>query len=1015
MTRASILIVEDESIVAKDVRSRLTRLGYTIAGVTATGEDAVELAGNTRPGLVLMDIMLKGEMDGITAAEIIRSRYDIPVVFLTAFADDQTIQRAKLTQASGYLLKPFEERELQITIEMSLYKHTMEHRLRRNEQWLSVTLRSMGEGVIAGDRAGRVTFLNTVAEHLVGMTEREAVGRPLAEVWRTEEEGGPYVAPHSGRAGSRPLVLLAAGGRRVPVDAISSPLVDDAGEESGSVIVFRDVTERRLAERRVAESEARLRTFFDSSFQGHLLLDREATILSLNRLARELLREAWGREPEQGDDLRAVAPAGFARQFSLRLEQCLRGERVEDDLEITALQGGKRTFSVVYHPVSDERGAVTGVSMNILETSEHTAAERALRASEERIAGIITSTMDAIVSLDERQRIVVFNTAAERMFQCRAAEALGQSIDRFIPSQHRELHRRQVGEFGRTQVTNRRMGSLGLVRGVRSNGEEFPIEASISQLLTGSGKIYTVILRDITERVQAEQALRASEERYRTFYENDLTANYAALADGRITDCNPAFVRIFGFAGREDALGKNIFDLYPGEDRRKAFMDQLMAHGRLEYQEKALVRPDGAEVSVVENTIAEFSPDGRLREFVGYLFDDTERKRLEEQLRQSQKMEGIGTLASGIAHDFNNILNNVLGFATQMRKHVHDQTRVLRYSQNIEKSAARGAELSQQLLSFARVSKREYAPMNIEPIVDEVLGLCRETFPRSITILRSVDAPLRFVHGDRGALYQVLLNLCLNARDAVLGTPGGAGTLEITARTALVGEDVSSALLGVQDPYCVELRVRDTGTGIPKEIRQRIFDPFFTTKERGRGTGLGLSVVYSIVRNHRGILQVESEEGSGTTFRIFLPAIQELPQAEKPVEAAPVERGKNELIMIVDDEESMQELASELLEEHGYSVVIAGNGRDAVEIYRRRGHEIALVVLDLVMPGMDGGQTYVELKALNPSLKAFFCTGFMPDHGIAALLERDRLRAIQKPFNPRTFVQVVREVLDERR
>jgi len=1014
MTRASILIVEDESIVAKDVRTRLARLGYTIAGVTATGEEAVALAGRERPGLVLMDIMLKGEMDGITAAEIIRSTLDVPVVFLTAFADDQTIQRAKITEAFGYLLKPFEERELQITIEMALYKHTMERRLRRNEQWLSVTLRSMGEGVIAGDRGGRVTFMNTVAGRLLGMTEREAVGRPLAEVWRTTEDD-QQGSPAAGTPGLKALLLLSADGRRIPIDANSSPLVDDAGEESGSVIVFRDVTERRLAERRVAESEAHLRAFFESSFQGHLVLDRNATILSMNRLARELLREAWGTEPDHGRDLRAYAPPEFARQISGKLEQCLRGERIEDLLEISGPQGGRRTFSIVYHPVRDERGDVTQLSMNILETTEHTAAERALRASEERIAGIIASTMDAIITLDERQRIVVFNAAAERMFECKAADALGQSIDRFIPVRFRDLLRRQSTDAGRSGGGQRQTGNLGTVRGVRAGGAEFPIEASVSRLQTGGSTLYTVILRDITERVQSEAALRASEERYRKFYENDLTANYAAQADGRITDCNPAFIRIFGYASREEAVGSNIFDLYTDDEHRRAFMDQLLAHGRLEYQEKELLRPDGAEVYVVENTIAEFAPDGSLREFVGYLFDETERKRLEEQLRQSQKMEGIGTLASGIAHDFNNILNNVLGFATQMRKHVHDQTRVLRYSQNIEKSAARGAELSQQLLSFARVSKRAYAPTNVEPIVDEVLSLCRETFPRNITIVRTVDAPLRFVQGDHGALYQVLLNLCLNARDAILAKPGAEGTLEVVARTATVGVDVSTTLLGVEDPWCVELRVRDTGTGIPKEIKQRIFDPFFTTKERGRGTGLGLSVVYSIVRNHRGILQVDSEEGSGTTFRVFLPAIQEMPELEKPAESAPVARGRNELVMIVDDEESMQELARELLEEHGYAVVIAGNGREAIDLYRRRGQEIALVVLDLVMPGMDGGQTYLELKAMNPSLKAFFCTGFMPDHVIAALLERDRLRAIQKPFNPLTFVQVVREVLDERR
>jgi len=1016
MTRASILVVEDESIVAKDVRSRLVRQGYDVAGISASGEEAIELVGREKPDLVLMDIMLKGRMDGIAAAEIIRRRFDIPVVFLTAYADDQTLQRAKITEAFGYLLKPFEERELQVTIEMALYKHTMERRLRQHEQWLSATLNSMGEGVIATDRAGRVTFLNPIAEQLVGLSQGAAAGKPLDQVFPTAEETRNGGGEEPRRAGPQPRVLVLPNGRRIPIDEHFSPLIDADGETAGSVVVFRDVTERRLAERRLQESEANLRALFDSSNQAHLLLDSDGCILSMNRLARELLHEWSAKQAESGQNLRHYLPPGLRESNDDDIHRCLAGERIHAAREVATGQRGKRTFVVAYHPVHDDRGIILHVSMTILETTDRMAAEEALRASEERIAGIIGSTMDAIISVDDRQRIVVFNAAAERMFQCRMADAIGHPIDRFVPSRFREPHRRHISQFGATGITNRRMGELGSVTGVRSNGEEFPIEASISQLETGTGRLFTVILRDVTERVRAEQALRASEERYRRFFQDDLTGDYFASASGRILDCNPAFVRIFGFSSREEAVGSNVLDLYPDDAARRTFLDQLAIQRKLEYHEKDLVRRDGAQVYVVENTIGSFGPDGTLQEFFGYVFDDTERKRLEEQLRQSQKMESIGTLASGIAHDFNNILNNVLGFATQLKKHLHDQTRVLKYSQNIEKSAARGAELSAQLLSFARVSKREYGPTNLVPILDEVLSLCRETFPRSIEITRVVDTPIRFVQGDHGALYQVLLNLCLNARDAVVAKVGtGAGRLNIVARNAVVGEDISSNLLDVPDPYCVELRVEDSGTGIPKHIRERIFDPFFTTKERGRGTGLGLSVVYSIVRNHRGILQVESEEGIGTTFRIFLPAIQELPALEAPVEQAPAEQGKNELVMIVDDEESMQELARELLEEHGYNVVIAGDGRQAIDIYRQRWTDISLVVLDLVMPGMDGGQTYLELKAINPHLKSFFCTGFMPDRIIAALLERENLRAIQKPFNPQTFVKVVREVLDEHR
>jgi two-component system cell cycle sensor histidine kinase/response regulator CckA len=212
----------------------------------------------------------------------------------------------------------------------------------------------------------------------------------------------------------------------------------------------------------------------------------------------------------------------------------------------------------------------------------------------------------------------------------------------------------------------------------------------------------------------------------------------------------------------------------------------------------------------------------------------------------------------------------------------------------------------------------------------------------------------------------------------------------------------------------VELRVSDNGIGIPKEMRERIFDPFFTTKERGRGTGLGLSVVYTIVRNHHGIILIDSEEGEGSTFHVYLPAVDRVtaPSIASGVVRPPA--GRQEFVLLVDDEESMQELGRELLEEEGYRVLIASNGQDAIHLYRQRSAEIQLVILDLVMPGMDGGQTYLELRKINPDLKVFFCTGYMPDQVISALLEEERLKALQKPFNPENFVQMVRDVLDEK-
>ncbi len=760
----SVLVVEDENIVAKDIANRLRHLGYQVSGMAGSGEEAIRMAEASKPDLVLMDIMLRGSMDGIQAAEIITVKQEIPVIYLTAYADEKTLHRAKRTDAFGYLLKPFEERELHITIEMALYKNQMERRLRESEEWLSAVLTSIGDAVIATDTAGTIRFMNTVAEQLTGRKQSDAVGQQLTDVFvivdeRTREAiPNPVEIAMARKVPTRleaPTLLLSRDGREIPIDDSAAPIRNHAGENTGVVLVFRDVTDRRKAEEAVRQSEAQL-------------------------------------------------------------------------------------------------------------------------------AGIVGSAMDAIVTIDADQQIILFNTAAEKMFGYKAAEAVGQPLTRLLPERFRSIHKSHVSNFGATGATRRHMGHLGLVSGIRANGEEFPIEASISQIEVGWRKYYTVILRDVSER-----------------------------------------------------------------------------------------------------------------------------NRLEEQLRQAQKMESIGTLASGIAHDFNNVLNNVLGFSTQLRKHIDDQVKVRKYIDTIERSAQRGAELAGQLLSFARSSRHHTVATDVTSICNEVISSSRETFPPDITIEESIAGNLSPVLGDRGELYQVLMNLSINARDAIAARGAGGGRITINARNVVIGRDVGLQLFAVQGNQCVEITVSDSGVGIPEEIRAKIFDPFFTTKERGRGTGLGLSIVYNIVRSHHGTITVESEVGRGTTFHVYLPALGPK-EAERRTDAKVTKR----CVMLVDDEPAMQDLGRELLEDEGYSVLLANNGPDAIDLYRKRFKEIDLVILDLVMPSMDGGQVYVALKAINPDLKAFFCTGFVSDQLIASLLQEEKLQVVSKPFRPDQFLQTVHEVIE---
>ena len=994
MSKTSILVVEDELIVARDIRARLLRQGYAVPAVVSSGEEAIREAAVHRPDLILMDIMLKGEMDGIEAAERIGAQSDVPIIYLTAFADERTLQRAKITEPFGYILKPFEERELHITIEMALYKHGVEQVLREKEQWFATTLWSIGDAVISTDREDFVTFMNPMAENLTGWSRKDALGRRLNEVFVKDVEKS---------------VLISRDGRRIPLQETSSPLQNGRGETRGSVHVFRDVSEQRKAEQALLDSMERYRSLYENAPVMLHSIDKDRTILSVSDYWLEVM--GYERDEVLGRDSTDFL-TDHSRKFMVDvvLPQAIKTGSCKD-IPLRYVKRDENGIDVLLSVVGEQEppGEATRLMVVSVDVTERRRAEEQIRFQ----ASLLAQVHNAVVATDRSRGIIFWNDFAETLYQWKSEEVQGRNIvDVLLHHEGREKAERIFSEAEREGQWE------GELVAVRKDGTPIPVFLTDSPIRDAAGGVigFVGVSVDVTERRRAEEALQDSEEQYRKFFEDDLTGDYIAKPDGTLISCNQAFMRIFGFSSLEDALSYNVAGLYHSREEAEDFIARLQENRKLEYFEKDLVRKDGGHVRVVENAIGTFDERGMLVEYKGYVFDDTERKRLEDQLRQAQKMESIGTLASGIAHDFNNILNNVLGFAVQVQKHCSDPARVQKYGKTIEKSATRGAELSAQLLSFARVSKREKVPINVADVVNEVVSLCAETFPRSIEIRKTIKDDSLHVQGDHTELYQVLLNLCVNARDAIIERHDGAhGLLTVEVRTARTGSVGAPGIVECDSDRCVEIRVQDNGTGIPGAIRDRIFDPFFTTKEKGKGTGLGLAMVYSVIRNHRGTLFVDSDDGKGTTFTLHLPVVDPQEKVETPSPIQDVRARGAERILVVDDEQTMQELARDLLEEQGYSVLLAGSGIEAVEIFRERSEEIDLVILDLVMPKLDGGQTYLQLKSIDSSLRAFFCTGYMPNKVIAALLEEENLKAIQKPFDTGSFLALVRETIDRKR
>ncbi|WP_455379469.1 PAS domain S-box protein [Petrachloros mirabilis] len=477
---------------------------------------------------------------------------------------------------------------------------------------------------------------------------------------------------------------------------------------------------------------------------------------------------------------------------------------------------------------------------------------RELLFSNLRLDGIIQSAMDAILTIDETGRVLLFNKAAEQMFRYSAHEAIGQSVDRFIPSRFREGHRQLVLEFGGSDVTSRKTGQLGGVLGLRGDGEEFPVEAAISRIEVEGKQYYTVILRDITERKEAERLMRQSEERYRRLI---AVSPYAVVVNrgDRVLFANDQALRLFGAVKAEDILGKSPLELFHPDCHalfRERLHELIEGSSTISAVEEKVVALDGGIVEVEVSGVRFVDEEGPA---ILLMFHDiSERKRLQEQLRKTERVAELGTLASGMAHEIGTPMNVILGRAEYLMERVNDEP-VKKGLQTIISQVERITRVMNQLLAFARRRTPERGPLAMKDVIINSVEMFQQRLAKSLVqVEMNFDEQCPKVQGDPDQMSQVVINLIMNAVHAM---PEG-GILRITL---------------APEKEKVKLTVADTGIGIPQEALTKIFDPFFTTKEFGKGTGLGLTVVKGIIEEHQGSIAVESEEGKGTTFTIMLP------------------------------------------------------------------------------------------------------------------------------------------------
>jgi PAS domain S-box-containing protein len=511
---------------------------------------------------------------------------------------------------------------------------------------------------------------------------------------------------------------------------------------------------------------------------------------------------------------------------------------------------------------------------------------------------------------------------------------------------------------------------------------------------------------DITDRMQADQ------ERIRLATAVEQAAESIIISDrpGTIQYVNPAFERLSGFS-RQEIVGRN-FRILKSDRHDEAFyrkMWQIISQGDVWQGHIINTMKDGS-LREFETTISPV-PDssGAIVNFVSVNRDVTQEVILEAQLRHAQKMQAVGTLAGGIAHDFNNLLQAVQGYAELLLLGRQRDEPGYRELQEIFKATKRGAELTRQMLTFGRKIESKKRPIDLNQRIREMQKLLERTIPKMIKIELYLAEKLKVVDADSVQMEQVLMNLALNAKDAM---PDG-GELVIETENVVLDEEYCKTHLGARPGEYVLLSVSDTGEGMDKEILEHIFEPFYTTKEVGKGTGLGLAMIYGIVKNHDGFIMCYSEPGEGTTFKIYLPAILATPTDSEAKAPAEEIKGGRETILLVDDEKTIRDIGSQILEKNGYTVFTADDGETALEIYRKEKDQIELVLLDLIMPGMGGRKCLEELLKLNSLAKIVIVTGYSVNGPVKEVLKTGPKGFINKPYDSRHMLKEVRRVLDQ--
>jgi PAS domain S-box-containing protein len=751
------------------------------------------------------------------------------------------------------------------------------------------------------------------------------------------------------------------------------------------------------------ESEDKFRSAFENSPMGIALIGPDKRYLKVNKTLCQILGYSEA-ELKEKTFLDITHPDDFDRDQKAA-EKLFGGE-------IDCFKAEKRYIkknnqfiwaNISFSIIRDSAGDISHAITTMEDITEHKEAEEELRL----FRRLIDHSNDSIMIVDTKTaRILDVNVKTCLNLGYSRDEFLSMTVFDIDPNIDESLFTERSEEIDK-------LGSV-IIKGIhkRKDGSTFPVEVNITRVKLNRDYGVT-IARDITDRLKAEQAIRESEKKYRTIFEESKDTMYISTVDGEFVDVNPAGVELLGYDSLEELMSVDIKKtIYINPLDRKELQDTLKKKGFVTDYKLNLRKKNGQELTVLVTSSVVKDENGKIRGYRGIMRDITKQKELERQLLQAQKMEAIGTLAGGIAHDFNNILGAILGYTELTMAISEENSRengiIKRNLEQIYRAGLRAKDLIQHILTFSRQTDHKLQQVKVDLILKEALKLLRASLPATIDINQEINENCGYILGDPTQIHQVVMNLSTNAYDAMREK---GGVLKVQLDFIEVKKNLSFEDINVSPGKYLKLVVSDTGIGMDDETVKRIFDPFFTTKEAGAGTGLGLSVVHGIVKDHNGEITVDSLPNKGTIFRIYFPEFEPIKE-NKTAEPSELIPG-TEKILYVDDEETLVQTGKQILEKLGYKVTGKTQSMEALKTFEQSPEQFDLVITDLTMPRMTGIDFAKKVLEMRPDIPVILATGYSEEITRIQLHQIGIRDLIMKPILIGDLSKAIRRVLDK--